>query len=86
MGYNKPKDEVASYLMANENTVLLMFLFTLHTDSFDLQGSPGTVRIGTRSISRDALIIGSLGLLNVVLFFIAVVIGIFCEYARSKHV
>lgn len=42
------------------------------------QGSAGTVRIGSRSISRDALIIGCLGLLNIILFFIAVVIGIYC--------
>lgn len=66
-------------VVTNEGTVLLMFLFKPHTHLFVLQGSAGTVRIGARSISRDALIVGSLGLLNVILFFIAVAIGIYCE-------
>lgn len=43
------------------------------------QGSTQTVRIGSRSIGRDALIIGSLGLLNIILLSIAVAIGIYCN-------
>lgn len=45
-------------------------------------GSLHTVRVGSRRLPLYPLVIGCLGLLNIILMLAAVAIGIYCEYPK----
>lgn len=43
------------------------------------------VNVGSRRLPLYPLVIGCLGLLNIILLFAAVAIGIYCEYLKYSH-
>lgn len=48
-------------------------------------GSLYTVNVWSRHLPLYPLVIGCLGLLNIILLFAAVAIGIYCEYLKYSH-
>ena len=69
-------------------SLILYYLILLpltYTHIIVCSGSMCTVRIGSRRLPVYHIVVGCLGLLNILLVLIAVVIGIYCKYHWSKE-
>lgn len=73
--------QTAKLLTRDSN--FLMYFLSPHTKPF-CPGSLYKVNIGSRHLSLYPLVIGCLGLLNIILLYAAFAIGIYCEYL--KHI